>query len=164
MKVDSQAPATATSDSESQSPEQRHYREDQGRLARMFAFWACVLLLLFGCNFLHGILIQFVSLRGAIQGIRIPVVGITLSGAFLISLAVFSVGVYFIHRWQAKPRTADLLIETESELRKVTWPSGQEVINTSIVVVLTVLILFLLLAAADWFLARVMRYLLLGEV
>ncbi len=163
MTIDSQAPAPAAQGSEPPESQARGYREEQGRLARMFAFWACVLLLLFGCSFLHGILVQFSSLRTPLGGIRIPVVGVDLSTAFLIALAVFVVGVIAIQRWQAKPRTADLLIETEAELRKVTWPGLQEVINTSIVVVLCVLILFALLAAADWFLARVMRYLLLGE-
>ena len=157
MTVDTQAKSAASSPAEGQA-----YREDQGRLVRMGAFWGCVLLLLFGCTFLHGILVQYDSLQEPIQGIRIPIVGVDMTPAFLISLGVFVVGTIAIARWQAKPKVADLLIETEAELHKVTWPTIPEVVNSSMVVVFTVLILFGFLAAADWLLARVMKRLLLG--
>ena len=160
MKVDTQA-STATSTAPAGGD---GYREDQGRLVRMGAFWGCVLLLLFGCTFLHGLLVQNDSLQQPINGIRIPVVGVDLTPAFLIALGVFVVGTIAIARWQARPKVADLLIETESELRKVTWPTMTEVVNSSMVVVFTVLLLFGFLAAADWLLARVMKYLLLGGV
>ena len=161
MKVESKEPVTTPS----AGPEgEGGYREDQGRLVRMAAFWGCTLLLLFGCTFLHGVLVQNDSLQDPINGIRIPIVGVDLSGAFLISLGVFVVGLIAIARWQARPKTVDLLVDTEAELRKVTWPTMTEVVNSSFVVVITVLVLFGFLAAADWFLARVMKYLLLGAV
>ena len=128
----------------------------------MFAFWSMVLLVLFGCTFLHGLLIQAESMQEAIGGIRIPVVAVDLNGAFLISTAIFLVGLFFVFRWQSKPKVADLLIETEAELRKVTWPSGSEVLNSSTVVVVTVTLLGFFLAGADWFLNKFFRYLILG--
>ena len=89
--------------------------------------------------------------------------GTPVSPAFLICGGIFVVGTWLIHRWQARPKVADLLIDTESELRKVTWPTMDEVINSSLVVIVCVLLLFAFLAAADWFLARVMNTLLLGK-
>ncbi len=145
-------------------PKRKAYKEDQGRHARMAAFWSVVLLWLFGCHFLYSQLIAAESLGKAIAGIRIPVVGIDLNGAFLISGALFVAGLVWIQRWQRQPKVADLLIDTESELRKVTWPSGQQVINSSIVVVVTVVLIGAFLAGADYVLARVMKYLVLGEV
>ena len=52
--------------------------------------------------------------------------------------------------------------EHAAELRKVTWPTGPEVINSSMVVVFCVLFLMGYMAAADWFLARLARVLLFG--
>jgi len=165
MKVESQVPVTtAPSSDKSRVEGRKSYREDQGRLARMAAFWSCILLLLFGCTFVYGLLVQIDSFREKIGGMRIPVVGVDLTTAFLIPFALFVVGALILHRWQARPKVADLLIETEAELRKVTWPTPQEVVNSSMVVILCVLLLFGFLAAADWLLARVMRYLLLGGV
>ena len=138
------------------------YKEDQGRLARMAAFWSLTLFVLFGCTFLHGILIQYDSMSTAIQGYKIPIVSVELNGAFLISLAVFVVGVVFVHHWQQRPKVADLLIDTESELKKVTWPTGQEVMNSSMVVVVCVLLIGAFLALADLFLARIMKVIIFG--
>ena len=140
----------------------KHYKEDQGRLARMAAFWSLTLLLLFGCTFLHDLLIQSDAMSRALGGIRIPVVSVDLSAAFLISSAVFAVGVLFIQRWQQRPKVADLLIDTEAELKKVTWPSPQEVVNSSIVVIVTVVLIGVFLAVVDLLFARIMNNLILG--
>ena len=71
------------------------------------------------------------------------------------ALALFLVVVFGIHAWLERPKNADLLIETEIELRKVTWPTSQEVFSSSLVVVVCVILLMAFLAGADWFLARV---------
>lgn len=157
-------PKASTPAPEESADKPRVYRPDQGRLARMAAFWLLVLMLLFGCNFLHGMLIQVGSMAEAVNDIRIPIVGVDLTPAFLVSAALFAVGTFFILRWQQQPKVADLLIETEGELRRVTWPTPQEVVNTSIVVVVCVIIVGFFLAACDWALARIMKYLVLGEV
>ena len=125
------------------------YREDQGRLARMGAFWALTLLLLFGSTFLFGMLQRSESMRTALGELTIPVVRVDISPAFLISTAVFAVGLFFIKRWQNKPKMADLLIDTEGELRKVSWPTIDEVLNTSMVVVVFVVFIGAFLALTD---------------
>jgi len=138
------------------------YRPDQGRHVRMAAFWAVSFFLIFGCRFLHDLLIQWPSMRTALGGVRIPVVGVDLTPAFLLTFTLFAVGMIVIRRWQQKPRVADLLIETEAELRKVSWPKPMEVWNASLVVIVSVVLLGAFLALADAFLFRVMRYLILG--
>ena len=137
------------------------YREDQGRHARMAAFWTLVFFLGFGCRFLHDILIRWDSLREPLGGIRVPVVSVNLSPAFLVSGLLFLGGLVLIQHWQKRPKMADLLIDTEAELRKVHWPSGEEVWNASIVVIVSVVLLGLLLAFADVLLFRLMRALIL---
>ena len=138
------------------------YKEDQGRLARMAAFWSVTLLVLFGCTFVHDILIQFDSMTAQIAGIRLPVVGVDLTWAFVISVTLFVVGVVVTHRWQRRPKVADLLIDTEAELKKVNWPTMQEVMNSSIVVIVCVLLIGAFLAFADLFLARIMKVIIFG--
>ncbi len=139
------------------------YKPDQGRHARMAAFWAVVLLVLFGCRFLHAILVGNFATTREVYG-QIPIVGIALTPAFLVSAVVFGFGVLQTLRWQKRPRMADLLIDTESELRKVTWPSIQEIVSSSIVVGISVVLIGAYLAFSDWFLTRVMEYLIFGQV
>ena len=73
------------------------------------------------------------------------------------ALTWLTLTLFLAHRWLESPKIADLLIDTETELRKVTWPSGQEVLNSSIVVVVCVVVLMAFLAGADWFLARLVN-------
>jgi len=163
-KVETTPKASTSNPSDEGTGGSAAYRQDQGRLARMAGFWLVELLLLFGCHFLHGMLIQIGGMADAVGEIRIPVVGVDLSPAFLVSGALFLVGTIVVYRWQQKPKVADLLIETEGELRRVSWPTAQEVVNTSIVVVVAVIVIGVFLAGCDWALARIMKYLVLGEV
>ena len=141
----------------------KSYKPEQGRLARMAAFWSLALLLLFGCNFLHLQLTSYVSsLKDPLGDLHIPIVSIPLSGSFLISSFVFLGGLLWLYNWQQKPKVADLLIDTESELRKVTWPTMQEVVNSSMVVIISVAILMGFLAGSDWFLGMFVRRLIYG--
>lgn len=141
------------------------YKKDQGRLARMAAFWSLAFLVLFGSMFLYDLLF---SLVGALQdplseGLEIPVVAVSINGAFVISAVVCIVGVALIYNWHQTPKVGDLLIETEGELRKVTWPTPQEVVNSSMVVVVFVVLLMGFLAGTDWLLGRVFTRILLGS-
>ena len=142
------------------------YKKDQGRMARLAAFWTLAVLLFYGCVSLNVTLTgNFGKTLGAplIDGFpRIPVLGTDLTGAFLISAVLCVAGLFLLYRYLERPKYADMLIETELELRKVTWPGGQEVVNSSIVVIVCVLFLMGFLAASDWFLARVTRVILFG--
>lgn len=139
------------------------YKEDQGRHVRMTAFWSLVFFIGFGCRFLHDILIRWPSLREPLGGARLPVVGVNMSPAFLVTALIFCAGVLFVHGWLRRPKIADLLIETEAELLKVSWPKGREVWNASMVVLVSVVLLGLYLAGVDVFLFRLMRSLILGN-
>jgi len=129
----------------------------------MAVFWSIALLLFYGCNSLSETLAgQFQALgQPAIAALpKLPVLGTSLSSSFLISAVVFLGATFLAYRWVESPKIADLLIETEHELRKVTWPTGKEVMNSSIVVVVCVALLMAFLAGADWALARVLNPLL----
>ncbi len=129
----------------------------------MFAFWSLVFFLAFGCKFLNTQLVSNVdALEPALGGLVIPVVQVAVNGAFLVSLVAFVTGLLFLLRWQRQQKVADFLIDTEGELRKVTWPTMPDVINSSIVVIICVLFLMGFMAAADWFFGRVARSLFIG--
>lgn len=142
------------------------YKSDQGRLARLAAFWSLAALGVYGCMSLHT---ELSSRFGGVLGkplmsgmTRIPVLGWKITGALLISLVVLAGVLYGLHRWQQTPKIADLLIETEAELRKVTWPTMGEAVNSSLVVVFCVVFLMAFLAGADWALGQWSNLILLG--
>jgi preprotein translocase SecE subunit len=139
------------------------YKKDQGRLARMAAFWAVALMLLFACVSMHVWLSGTFheALGQPINEIVIPIVGIELTPSFLITTALFAVGLFFLNRWESRPQVSELLVETESELRKVTWPGGEEVVDSSLVVIACVVFLMAYLAMSDialgWFFGRILN-------
>jgi preprotein translocase SecE subunit len=71
---------------------------------------------------------------------------------------------YFFLRYLAGEKTAQHLIEVEDEMNKVTWPSFEEATNSSIVVIITVLILMGFLALSDFVLGQFFDIILWGRV
>lgn len=130
-------------------------------MVRMGAFWTLALLFLYGCMSLNVTLYAFVDSMQSSIG-KIPILGWSLTGAFLVSTGIFIVGFILLFRWHQTPKVADLLIETESELQKVTWARMPEVINSSIVVIGFVLFLMAFLASSDIVLSKISGYILNG--
>ncbi len=142
------------------------YKSDQGRLARLAAFWSLALLVYYGCVSLRQTLSSAFGGRlgqPLVAGMKqIPVLGLSFNAALLITAVVLFAGWFFLYRWQQTPKVADLLIETESELRKVTWPTIAEAVNSSLVVIACVLFLMGFLAGADYILGRWTTLILTG--
>lgn len=134
-------------------------------MARMAAFWILAILLFYGASSLRSELTALSpdALGRPIGGLRIPIVGMDLSPALLIAGLVLGAGLWLLYRWEEKPKNADLLIDTENELKKVTWPTLDEAINGSWTVVITVVFLMAFLAGADYILGEVARVVLTGS-
>lgn len=147
-------------------PPGKGYKRDQGRLARLAVFWSFAILLFYGCVSLYRTLSP--AFGGTLaqpftQSLKsIPVIGLPLNPALLITAVVLGAAWYLLYRWQQTPKVADLLIETEAELRKVTWPTIPEAVNSSIVVIVCVIFLMGFLASADYFLGQWTTWILTG--
>ena len=141
------------------------YKKDQGRMVRMAAFWSLALLLFYGCMSLHTTLVvAWPGLKGSFFANlqTIPIIGVTPNGALVITAIALGLGLYVLNSWQQKEKNAELLIETENELRKVTWPSSDEAMDGSLVVIICVVFLMAFMAGADWVLGRIAQRILLG--
>lgn len=147
------------------------YRKDQGRFARMAAFWTLAILLLYGCLQLRTELTSifpgslgyvFGSNENGEGGLRLPIVGVDVSVALIVSVLAAGLGLWLLYRWLETPKRADLLIETEHELRKVSWPTLDEAVDGSIVVVVVVLFLMGFMAVADYVLGIVFQRIITG--
>ena len=117
----------------------------------MASFWALTLLAAYGC--LGGLPIMLDrSLSPSFNQTfveQFPLFG-TLKVSTLIALSVLGLVAFVVHRILNRPRAADLLIDTEAEMRKVTWPSVPETWAGTLAVMLTVVILFVFLTVADY--------------
>ncbi|MCP5024468.1 MAG: preprotein translocase subunit SecE [bacterium] len=141
------------------------YRKDQGRMVRMAAFWSLAILLFYGCVSLHthlGVAFGESMTKTLVPGFdRIPLFGMVPNGSLLVSAIALAVGYFLLNKWLSTPKNADLMIDTEHELQKVTWPTLEETISGSVLVIGCVLFLMAFLAAADYGLAAIARRILL---
>lgn len=142
------------------------HKPDEGRHARQASFWLGVGMIFFGCYSLSVELTSWESLRAPMfAGFpEFPLLGIPMTGAFLVAALVFAAGAYLYVRFLGKPRIADHLIEVEGEMRKVTWPSFEEASNSSIVVIITVLVMMGFLALSDFLLGEAFKFLIWRNV
>ena len=62
----------------------------------------------------------------------------------------------------AVARVREFVQEVLAEFRKVTWPSRQELVNSTVVVIVVTVVLSLFLGAVDIVLARVVEWILSG--
>lgn len=132
------------------------YKKDQGRYARMTAFWGLFLLAADGClRGLQSSLRGWFPAWGTDWTDPLPLIG-EVDAAKLVSVLVLALIGYTLHRILNRPKVADTLIETEGELKKVTWPSGSETWTGTIAVIVTVLVLLVYLFAADILLSQVL--------
>ncbi|MEM7202786.1 MAG: preprotein translocase subunit SecE [Planctomycetota bacterium] len=140
------------------------YKKDQGRYARMAAFWGLFFLLAYGCVRRDGLVQVLRSWIGSLGGPELnrawidpfPLLG-RLDLATMSALGVLGLGGFLIYRWLSRPKVADMLIDTETELRKVTWPTFSDTWQGTLAVVVTVTFLLLYLTGADLAITFVMQ-------
>ncbi|HJM39660.1 MAG TPA: preprotein translocase subunit SecE [Planctomycetota bacterium] len=142
------------------------YKPEEGRNARQAAFWLGEGMIVYGCFALRGTLDRWEGLRAPLLESfeSLPILGVTLNGSFLGALGVFLLLTWLLVGKLAVEKNADKLIEVETEMKKVTWPTFKEASNSSIVVVSTVLILMGFLAFSDAVLGRLFNFILWKEV
>ncbi len=132
------------------------YKKDQGRYARMVAFWTLITVVFTGLWQMRYWLESLGSTKGAgIKGVIFTILGIQVTPAVLICLGLAVGAAILLHVFLNKPKKADLLIDTESELRKCTWPSIKETWSASLVVLVTVVVCMVFLAVSDFLLQAV---------
>jgi len=138
------------------------YKPDQGRISRGIAFWLLTGLAYFGCRTLYFFL-HWEWAKENLLSEKMPVLDIPLNWALIISVAVFLVVTGFImSRVVNRPKMGDLLVETETEMKKVTWPSWDDAFNSSLVVLVGVIFFMILLGFSDVILNQIFSKFIFG--
>ncbi len=134
------------------------YKQDQGTYARTSGIVMLGGLGVFGCYTLYYFLLSFrgTFLANDLAGGPVPILGAPVTPALLIAVAAAIGLLLWLRRTLDKPKVADLLIESETEMRKCTWPTWDETFTSSIVVVIVMVFFMALLAGIDIGLNKVM--------
>ena len=111
------------------------YKPNQGRIVRQMTALTVWIIVALGCWRLYG------SLGAVFETGSYMIVG--------IPSVLLAAGLWFGYRVVNWPRFADFLIAVEAEMNKVTWPSKDELIRASIVVMFTIFFLAMALFLFD---------------
>ncbi|MBI5309163.1 MAG: preprotein translocase subunit SecE [Planctomycetes bacterium] len=55
-------------------------------------------------------------------------------------------------------RVVEFLIETQGELQKVSWPTKYELVGSTAVVIISVVVIGIFVLGVDWFVSLIMEY------
>ncbi|MCR4316080.1 MAG: preprotein translocase subunit SecE [Planctomycetes bacterium] len=78
------------------------------------------------------------------------IAGVKTTLALIFSLVLFIGGAGLLFKWLNREKPAQLLIDTEKEMRNVKWPEYEEVYNSSLVVLVFIVILIFYLLIVDF--------------
>lgn len=134
----------------------------QGAWVRTSAYGGMAALALFGAYALHEL--PPLTSGWSDDLVKQVVFGKTfaLKPIFFPAAAFFLLWMLGFHAVANSPRATDFLIETQSEMRKVSWPARKEWVGSTIVVLVVMSALALFLSAADWGLSHALKWLGIG--
>ncbi len=139
------------------------YKSGQGSFTRLSAAISLGVVVLLGCaNVYYWIrdprTDQPIFGLGSDLLRNVPGVGGPLSWKLLLCVALFVGSMILLKRLLTRPATVDLLVETEMEMRKVSWPTQLEARNATGIVILVTLVLTGALTAFDYVLRTLFAF------
>lgn len=146
-------------------PKLGYAKPGQGRIARIAAYVGIALIAAYGAMALHRIPGIDSKWFGGLQGLaEWPFLGtrITLRPILFPAVGFFLASMIAFHLFVNRPRAAEFLIETQGELKRVSWPTRREWVGSTIVVLVLVFILSMYLFGVDYVLTPIMQKLRIG--
>ena len=137
------------------------YKRNQGKVTRQVTFAVLAITLATGVWRLAQLLpVWFAGDAGLTSGGPAALTGDLGVLRFLVPGLLLAAGLWCAFRLVNYPPFADFLIAVETEMTKVSWPSADEVIRSSAVVIFLIFALAAILAAYDlfwWFVLRAIQ-------
>jgi preprotein translocase SecE subunit len=143
------------------------YRKGQGIYSRVIVGIVLGILALFASISLHNVLVE---LPNVAEKARIPLIDISLTWGLICAFALFvflgfvicvcvvglETGIRPIDT--SGKKAVELLIDTQAELQKVAWPTRYELVGSTAVVIISVILIGVFILGVDWFVSVIMKY------
>jgi len=144
-----------------QAVDRTPYRPGQGIYARAATGAALLLVALFASVRLFQ-LTRLEKTAFKVLGMPVPQAALWAGGLFIVLATVVFLVTFGLETGlrgldSKTKRFIDLLIDTESELAKVSWPSSQELTSSTTAVLISIILLGAFLFCVDWLAASLMR-------
>jgi preprotein translocase SecE subunit len=146
-------------------PKLGYAKPGQGRIARVAAYAGIALIALYGALALHrqpGLDSKwFADVKGLWTTNKLGV-DFTLRPILFPAVGFFLAMMLAFHLFVNRPRAAEFLVETQGELKRVSWPTRREWIGSTLVVLVLVFLLSMYLFGVDYVLSPLMQKLRIG--
>jgi len=115
------------------------YKKGEGKLTRRVAFYGLLILIVWGFKDLSLWLSRWEVWRHVlVGGFPVPVYEQRLTTGVALCIVLTVVAAYLCFKWLNGPKIGQLLIDTETELRKVAWPSWDDARQSTVIVLIFV--------------------------
>ncbi len=114
------------------------YKQGEGKLVRRVSFYSLLALSVWGFKELGTFLASFGALNGVRFDVELPYYHQVLSTGLAISLALNVAFGFWLFKLLNRQQTAAVLIDTETEMQKVSWPTWPEAKHATVIVLLFV--------------------------
>ena len=140
------------------------YKSGQAKILRLLVAFVFEGFILFGCYQLY-LWLNFTDAKGNPLWIAKQIaysegLEMEITPRLLISIGVFVILTFLNFLLNNSVRFSEFLIEVHNELTKVTWPTREEVVKSSTVVLLVTFILMLYIAILDYGFSGIIRIIL----
>ncbi len=142
------------------------YKKNQGLHARLFLAVGLGIFALFASHAIYG---TFIETSQLYPDAKVPLVGIKLTWGLVFAVSFFAIcaAVIGVHTTgletglgrldTSSKKTVEFLIDTQGELQKVSWPTRDELMGSTGVVIVLLVILGVYIFGVDWVITRVMK-------
>ncbi|NUO09719.1 MAG: preprotein translocase subunit SecE [Candidatus Brocadia sp.] len=143
------------------------YRKGLGVYSRIAVGIALGILALFASISLYGVLIDLPNVAGSV---RIPLIDVSLTWGLVCAFLLFVFLGFWIGIFVAgfetglrpldkvSKKTVEFLIDIQGELQKVSWPTKYELVGSTAVVIVSVIVIGIFILGVDWFVSVIMEY------
>ena len=127
------------------------YKAGQGSLTRLVTWMTLLGAVFLGCVEVYSWIYDpaSASLIPLEWFESLPFFGVPFNWQFIVCIVLFGALIWATRWFMHRPQTVDTLIETEQEMKKVSWPTKDESLNATWIVMLVTVVLTLSLWLFD---------------
>jgi len=148
------------------APRLKYVKPGQGRWARLAGYLGIGVMALFGAVSLHRLPGLSSGWYGGLDGLwkskDLFGQAIKLRPVFFPAAAFFLCAMTGFHLFVNRPKSAEFLIETQGEMKRVSWPTRREWVGSTLVVLVLVAFLSFFLYFTDYGLSKLLQRMKIG--
>ena len=133
------------------------YKNGEGKMTRRVAFYSLLILSVWGFRDLSGTISRWEWARVTLLNLELPYYEQAVTVGVLLCLALNVAFAFWTFKYLNGQKPATVLIDTETELKKVSWPTWDDARHSTVIVLIFVAVCAAYLTAVEYALATIFK-------